>query len=74
MHSGIPVKIFPASLVKTHFDDPTSAFGITERQIREPIMDIQPVTTTGAATAITLTTGRFAPFGCTAITTTHILQ
>jgi len=74
MHCGIPIEILPAALVKTHFDDPTSAFGITERQIRQPIVNIQPVATSGATAAIAFATGRFAPIGCTAITTTHILQ
>jgi hypothetical protein len=37
-------------------------------------MYIQPVTTSGATAAIAFATGRFSPLGCTAITTTHILQ
>jgi hypothetical protein len=59
-------------LIKAYFYHPTPAFRIAERQVRQPVMHIQPVASTGAASAIALATGRFTPFGCSTIATPHI--
>ena len=56
-------------MIKGNFNDPATAFRVTERQIRQPIVYIHPVTSPGTATAIAFTAIRFF---CTTTATTHI--
>jgi hypothetical protein len=71
MGSAVAVKILPASIIETYFYDPATAFGVAEWKIGQPVVHIQPVTTTGTATTVTFTTRRFA-IGGSAIGTSHI--
>jgi hypothetical protein len=59
MNSGIPVKVFSASVIERYFYNLAVSRRITERQVTQPIVHIHPVTTTRAATAIAFTTGNF---------------
>src|SRR6185437_7869389 len=70
----IPVEFLPAPLIETYLYDPAAAFRVAERKIDQPVVNIHPVAPAGRAPAITFATGRFAPLGCAAITTTHILE
>jgi hypothetical protein len=72
MGSGIPVNIFPATIIKTDLNDTATALRVTEGQVRQPVMSVEPVTTSAATSAITFTAGRFAVFSGSAITTSHI--
>src|SRR5580692_8580884 len=68
----IPEIFLPAPLIKEHLDGPAPALRIAERQIRQPVIYIQPVTSTGTAPAIALATRRLASLGSATITASHI--
>jgi hypothetical protein len=59
MNSGIPVKVFTASVIESDFYDLTASRRVTEWQVREPVVHIHPVTTARAASAIAFTSGYF---------------
>jgi hypothetical protein len=71
---GIAVKIFPATIIKTYFNNPAATFGVAERQVRQPVMHIQTVTATCATTTIAFTSRGFAIGSRSTIATSHILQ
>jgi hypothetical protein len=60
VNSGVPEKVFPASVIEGDFDNFTAARRIAEWQVTQPIVHIHPVTTARAASAIAFTAGNFS--------------
>jgi hypothetical protein len=72
MGGGVTIKILPAAIIKTYFHHAATAFGIAERQIGQPVVHIQTVTSSRTATAVAFAT-RWLAIRCrSAITTSHI--
>jgi hypothetical protein len=71
MKGGIAEIVFAASLLETDFNNFTTAIGIVERQVAQPVMHIQTVTTAGAAATIAFTAAGLLVRPCTTSATSH---
>jgi hypothetical protein len=60
LQGAIPEEILSAAVVETDFHHPAGSFRITERQVGQPVVHIEPVATAGTASAVALASIGFA--------------